>query len=257
FSALFGIRISFFLPDGTAIKRGIHHDLSGFCRCVDKKLNKRYVCLKLDKLKRQECSQKGRMICYTCHAGLIEAIAPVTSSGVLLGYIMIGQFRNQNTMPAEATALTDNTLILAELQKEYEALTCISPEKTKHMLFLFSALVDFIVASNSIAIRNGIVVQRIIDFIEVNCKRPISLAEVARHCCLSRTSVTHLFKNECGISFKTYCIRKRLEVAENYLRNRPEMTIGDISNVLGFSDQFHFSRLYRKYMGYPPSKVRN
>lgn len=45
--------------------------------------------------------------------------------------------------------------------------------------------------------------------------------------------------------------------AKNLLRNRQNMSIQQISNDLGFSDQTTFSRYFKKYSGQTPSEYRN
>ena len=54
-----------------------------------------------------------------------------------------------------------------------------------------------------------------------------------------------------------HLLEKKLEKAEEYFCMKPEMSIEEVAEKVGFQDQFYFSRLYRKYRGIPPSEYRS
>ena len=50
-----------------------------------------------------EASRKsGECVIYTCHAGLIEATAPIIADGTVIGYLMLGQISNAPLPPGAA-----------------------------------------------------------------------------------------------------------------------------------------------------------
>ena len=51
-------------------------------------------------------------------------------------------------------------------------------------------------------------------------------------------------------------VSELVEKAEEYFHQKPEMSIEEVAEKVGFQDQFYFSRLYRKYRGIPPSEYR-
>jgi AraC-like DNA-binding protein len=256
FSSLFGIRIAFFLPDGTTLGRGVQKGSSGFCRFIDKGLKLRPRCLRDDRASRAECARKKRMVSYRCHAGLTEAVAPVHAFDELLGYVMIGQFRSTRTLKKSLLRGVRKPRDRRRLRREFEALAYLPPKKTENLLYLFRRLVEFIVARHLIEIKKGQVIKKVMDYVEERLHGPVTLSEVARHCCRSNTAITHLFRKESGISFKSYLLKRKIEKADEYLRGRPELSMAEISDKLGFNDQFHFSKTYRNLKGRPPSAVR-
>ncbi|MBQ7794299.1 MAG: PocR ligand-binding domain-containing protein, partial [Clostridia bacterium] len=48
-------------------------------------------CRMSDKISFERCNQTNSLTIYKCHAGLIEATAPLTDNGNIIGYIMFGQ----------------------------------------------------------------------------------------------------------------------------------------------------------------------
>jgi transcriptional regulator GlxA family with amidase domain len=51
-------------------------------------------------------------------------------------------------------------------------------------------------------------------------------------------------------------IRLRLEHAVDLLQNQ-NVSIGEAAEACGFSDLFHFSRMFKQKMGFPPSALRS
>ncbi len=62
-----------------------------FCRKMQTTPRCRRKCTESNLQSFRHCQKTGRMIIYHCHAGLIEAAAPLMDNGILLGYIMFGQ----------------------------------------------------------------------------------------------------------------------------------------------------------------------
>jgi len=82
----------------------------------------------------------------------------------------------------------------------------------------------------------------------------MSLSEIAQ--CLG-TSIYHLcrvFRHECGMTMHAYRQRQRLGRAIDLMQNsRQDLT--DLALELGYSSHGHFSRVFRQYVGRPPSAV--
>jgi hypothetical protein len=87
FSSCFDIRILFYSTKGEELSVGLNQPDSRYCRLVQDKLFGEEACLAMDEMKRNEAAQMGSMICYECHAGLVEAIIPINFGGRLLGFV--------------------------------------------------------------------------------------------------------------------------------------------------------------------------
>ena len=49
-------------------------------------------------------------------------------------------------------------------------------------------------------------------------------------------------------------IEAKLDKAEEYFRTIPGISIGEVSEKLGYDDQFYFSRIYKKFRKIPPKE---
>lgn len=82
-----------------------------------------------------------------------------------------------------------------------------------------------------------------------------TLEDLARACGLSVTHFVRLFRRLCGVPPGAYIIRNRIAAAKNLLRDSSH-SIQRIAEILGYQDQFFFSRQFRKHTGTPPQEFR-
>lgn len=73
---------------------------------------------------------------------------------------------------------------------------------------------------------------------------------------LSNSRYVTIFKKYMGKSPNEYIIELRLNLAKSLLANT-NMPIKQISEHIGYSDQYFFSRIFKKYFNISPQKYRN
>lgn len=94
-----------------------------------------------------------------------------------------------------------------------------------------------------------------LDYISDHLHGKILLEEVADYIHLSPSYLSRLFKSETGISFSDYINSKKVESAANLLRFS-EYTDLEISNLLCFSSQSYFIKIFRKFTKMTPKEYR-
>ncbi len=72
---------------------------------------------------------------------------------------------------------------------------------------------------------------------------------------LSNSRYVALFKKQTGKSPNEYIINLRLQLAKSLLENT-SMSIRQISERVGYADQYFFSRLFKKHLGLSPQGYR-
>ncbi len=93
------------------------------------------------------------------------------------------------------------------------------------------------------------------EYIDEHCTEDISLEEVAERTGFSKFHFARLFKEFTSISFYKYVSLKRIETAEDMLRN-PHITVTEIAMASGFSNSSAFIRMFRQINGCTPSEFR-
>jgi AraC family transcriptional regulator len=102
--------------------------------------------------------------------------------------------------------------------------------------------------------RSGLTQQQwkqVVDYINANLDRNISLAELAALLQLSPYHFAHLFKNAIGIPPHQYLIRCRVERAKQLLV-LDSLSIAAVAQAVGFASQGHFTYHFKRLVGVTP-----
>lgn len=93
------------------------------------------------------------------------------------------------------------------------------------------------------------------DMLVAHLRGGIGLEALARECRLSRSHFARAFKVSTGMSPLRWMTEQRIERAKALLRNSP-LSLEQIATACGFADGSHFSRVFHRCMGVPPSEWR-
>lgn len=94
-------------------------------------------------------------------------------------------------------------------------------------------------------------VRRARDFLEANLAQRVSLAELARVAKLNKYHLLRLFEKEVGLPPHAYLLSRRIQESQSLLRQG--MACADVAAELGFADQAHFSRRFKRTIGVSPA----
>jgi len=84
---------------------------------------------------------------------------------------------------------------------------------------------------------------------------PYTLQELAKEYNVSPSSLSHRFKEVTGVPVMEYLLSCRLAAAKNHLIDT-DLSVGQIVERCGFSDNSNFSRTFRQNVGLSPSAFR-
>lgn len=97
-------------------------------------------------------------------------------------------------------------------------------------------------------------VYEIFKFIHANYQKHITLSDIARSCNGNEQHLNRLFKKSSGKTIMNYINQLRIETARRMLKSE-NYTVKEVSRLVGFEDEFYFSRVFKKLTGIPPSKA--
>lgn len=99
--------------------------------------------------------------------------------------------------------------------------------------------------------RREIVSSDILDYVEKNYTRRITLTDIAARFFYNPVYLGKLFKSTYGTSFKHYVLEKRLSLAASLLKSGG-MTVEMVTAAVGFSDKKFFYRCFKEKFGCTP-----
>ena len=97
--------------------------------------------------------------------------------------------------------------------------------------------------------------QTAIEFITDNWDKSLSISEVAKKCCVSESTLYHLFQKELGQTPIGFLNSIRINVAIEHLENS-NYSISTISRTVGFNSDNHFRKVFFEYTGTTPLRYR-
>ena len=98
--------------------------------------------------------------------------------------------------------------------------------------------------------------RQVTDYIHDNLNQDLPLVELAQMTGLSASRFKCLFKQSTGLSPHQYVIQQRVERAKRLL-GTTALTIREVALEVGFADQSHLARLFRRIMGSTPKEYRD
>jgi AraC-like DNA-binding protein len=105
------------------------------------------------------------------------------------------------------------------------------------------------------AIPGGSGFLRGVGFIVRNCDHRILLAQAAREAGMSVSSFARTFRREMEETFVPYVNKLRVTKAIRFLEEG-DLSMSEIAFECGFTNQYHFTRTFKKLAGTPPREFR-
>ncbi|TDP89902.1 helix-turn-helix transcriptional regulator [Labedaea rhizosphaerae] len=99
-------------------------------------------------------------------------------------------------------------------------------------------------------------VARVLAWIEEHVDEPITAADLAAVAGLSTTRFYDAFRAATGTSPKDHLLRRKTELARDWLRRDPAVKVTTVAHALGFSTPQRFATVFRRYQGVSPSACR-
>ena len=98
--------------------------------------------------------------------------------------------------------------------------------------------------------------ERIKTLIHQSPERFYSNGELADKLGVSVKTAESKFKAAFGVTIHRYMLQFKADQAMAYFRNFPEMSVKEIAYNLGFYDEYHFSKQFKKVTGISPSAYK-
>ena len=210
------------------------YNFSPFCKVVRRNPIYAKRCNQCDLYGGLDATKELSSCPYRCHMGLIDFSVPVMKDGGILGFIMAGQTKTEDTtikpiLPTQTDWHEDT-----KLRALYQALPTLTAEQiysaTKVLRILvehyfpfndlvaeelpYEQLPDFIESEQPI---NRPEIRKAILYIEKNLSKRVSLRRIADHIHLSESYFSKIFKDDTGLSVMQYITLLRMQEAKKLL----------------------------------------
>ena len=208
-------------------------------------------CTQSDMSAFSRCKATKNIVIYKCHAGLVEAMAPILQNDQTIGYLIFGQVRDikdKDTfihMLQEAYPNAFQNRELAELAKKVKY-------KNREQILAASKILDafthYLLLKEMVRTSSRGLLTQITDYITLHTDEELSIDSLCSRFRITRTALYDLFRRELSMGVAAYIKHKRLEKAKNLLETT-DLSVNDICIRTGFSDYNYFLRIYKRAYG--------
>lgn len=105
-----------------------------------------------------------------------------------------------------------------------------------------------------IHVQEPLVINKARNYILSNIENEISVEKLASECAVSSRQLQRIFKEHLSITPMGFLVILKMEEAEKLLKSGA-YNVTEVAYHLGYSDAAYFTRVFKKYFGYPPSKM--
>ncbi len=98
-------------------------------------------------------------------------------------------------------------------------------------------------------------IKKILSFIEAHCHESITVERIAKEVYLSPSRLSHIVKDELGMTLGECVSKKRVDKAKTLLREK-ELPISQIALEVGYPDQTYFTKVFKNVEKCTPKTFR-
>jgi len=100
------------------------------------------------------------------------------------------------------------------------------------------------------------VVDDIIKYIQEHLTEDNSIIKICSRFAINQPYLSKIFRKVKGSTYNDYLNEIRIEKAEELLVSEKNYLIGEIAYMVGYSDQFYFSKVFKNLKGNTPSEYK-
>lgn len=94
------------------------------------------------------------------------------------------------------------------------------------------------------------------EYVKVNLYSQLSISDIAGRFHVSPSYISRIIKKYTQITFVQYYTGLKINEACRLLEDKPEMKFRELAELLSFSDQHYFSKVFKEYTGFSPTEYR-
>lgn len=103
---------------------------------------------------------------------------------------------------------------------------------------------------------DGNMLETVLEYIQHNYCKKITLSSLAQQVGTSDAHLSYLFEKHLKIRPIDYLINYRIRQAVSLLQLPERISISEVARQVGYADADYFSRIFKKRIGFAPSKIK-
>lgn len=224
----------------------------GFCDLLHRTPSEELCCQVSNKSGCLKCAKAQEVVRYRCHAGLTEAVVPISDRSGILAYVMFGQIVAKESAAA----------VKAQLKKRYpdlvdavERIPVKSAEELDAAAMVLKAITGYVMSNRWVAPEKSEFIRLLDQYIEDHLSQSFVVDDLCVALNMGRTRFYEVSVEYLGCGPAEYIRKRRIYHAQQLLL-QPNLSITDIAYSVGFLDYNHFFRVFKQVTGVSPRAYR-
>ena len=259
FYCITGIKICVFDATGSEIAYApqIHCD---FCKYVHSSQKGALLCDKCLKDAFDICRETKQTYIYYCHMGLVECVSPIFQLNNLIGFIMIGQIVNKDSLLAnEFIDNIKNKLLSFNLnpvnaENLIKSVPVTTFDKIKSSVSILETCASYIYLNKLLSEQSSFITE-INSYIRENIENNITIEDICKALGISLMELYYMCNAFFGSTPAKHIKKVRLETACELITD-DNMRISEIAYRVGICDYNYFSKIFKKEYGVSPTEYK-
>lgn len=222
-----------------------------FCSFLQESETERRNCYKCDSVLLEKCNRSGRLEKHICKCGLYDAAVPIIKCEAIVGFVIMGRVRSENSPESPKNIPTDDTEAMKKFKALYDELPFLAERRIDALYDLFS----FILFDKAIQIIHDPLTAEILDFINLHFCEKISIEGLCSKFHISKNRLYKIFNDNLATTVNQYIAECRLKNAKIQL-SQSDKTVYQIAQEVGIDNYTYFCRLFKKMIGVTPIEYR-
>lgn len=246
-----GVTITYYTTDFVGISaKGTRS--SAYCSLINSTREGNRACGRSNNAILSKCKSSKRPEKHICAAGLVDIAIPLLDGEEILGYLMLGQLRVDDTLPSSASSFPVDQIKLAE---HFAHLQLFDEDTVTSIMNLASMLTKYIMLEKMIRPNRNKSADAILEFIEEHLGEKLTVDVIAKGVHLSPSGVYKCVKQTFDCTVGSLVTKRRI-IRSLPLLEKEKLTIEEVADAVGFTDAAYFSRQFKKEKGLSPLKYR-
>lgn len=252
-----GVNISLRRADYSAIPTLYRiHNGTRFCNEITKCPKGRSACQCSDAELVKRCAESRQAEWHICHAGLTDIAVPLIVNGEVIGYIILGQLRNDADFSQIEHRLDAFDVPLDKMREYYSELKYFDSDRTQSVINIAVMLAKYILLENMLEPKCSTNIEKAQEYINCNLSENLSIKSISAGVNISKSVLYRDFRKFLNCTVNEYINILRVERASALLVES-EMSVEEIAVVTGFSSSSYLGKTFKKINGITPVKFRN
>lgn len=223
-----------------------------FCKAVRAKPALAKKCIACDNIGFDICDRTKSPHIYECHMTVTEAIAPIYSGGIHVGYLMFGQILRPSRQNVAEAAKIHGIPVTDEMLRQ---MPTADDGYIRSAVSMMSVCADYLCTREIIRNNPNVLSYHLEQHIKTHLDGDLSVDALCKRFYLSRAKLYQLSQQAFHMGISDYIRQQRLTKAQKLLVST-DAPVSQIAAQVGIPDTNYFIRAFKQTLKVTPLQYR-